>query len=577
MYCSLLYYSLRPNSPFEQVDRYWKEYVSDILKELAYKSKDHTLLACQILTALFESSASWRETRAVEETMFTINELPRLDPKWVRSRISSILDPIQTLVQCSRKFNSLVDSDPSPVEKMWTAFINSIADAGSKEITLSKDMKAAVASLTNFLYSQHLSSEIVSQERKSSVPLFVWLIENTIIGLGPSAFAEPFLSVVGSKLEVATSPKHRPEESACAVPYLFVRLCSLPHNVPNDVELCVLSTAKVLRLCCQSRKSRIQKLELLLKCAYAAKRNWDDQILDEPRLNSATIGPLLECAHDIFSPKILEMGTIDSQVGRDYELAFHLVQNCLPYMTLKDLETFRAFYGVLVETAASEAGEAGVLIAVTEEHAALVASCLKGDFLGNNNLKAEFLLSYASIILKHDIRPKKIRGELQKAKVALWGEAAKFAKDKRAEELDPYRRIYDLVNMSLELVYKKMRDIEQDFATSFLDAVHVYIEHTPASFQSIVLSKLQSGIAVLVEDRSHILKNHPVIRAKVTFRANVSYRTSVLITSRSRNSGTWFWPFFPISICTRQISSIHLRPSSWRGSPALGSPLLTLW
>jgi len=402
---------------------------------------------------------------------------------------------------------------------MWTAFINSIADAGNKEITLSKDMKTAVANLTNFLYSQKHPPSIASQERKLSVPLFGRLIENTIIGLGASAFAEPFLSIVGSKLEVATSPTRRPAEAVCAVPYLFVRLCSFPHDALNDVELCALSTAKVLRLCCQSRKSRVQKLELLLKCAHAAKRNWDEQTLVEPQLISATIGPLLECTHDIFSAKTLEMRTVDSQVGRDYERAFQLMQKCLPYMSLKYLETFRTFYDVLVESARAEAGKAGVLLAVTEEHAALVASCLKGDFSEDKILKAEFLLSYASIILNHDVRPKEVRGELQMARVALWGEAAKFARDKGAEDLEPYRRIYDLVNVGLELVYKKMRDIEQDFATAFLDAVYGYLEHSPASFRSIVLSKVQSGIAVLIQDRSHILKNHPVIRAKVSFRA----------------------------------------------------------
>jgi len=518
MYCALLYYSLRPNAPFEQIDRYWKEYVSDVLQKLAYKSKHHAILACQILTSLFESTASWKETRAVEETLFTIKELPRLDPKWVRSRISIILDLIQALVQCAGEYNSLVESDPSPVERMWTTFINSIADAGSKEITVSQNMKAAVASLTNFFYSHHLPQSIASQERKSSVSLFGRLIENTIIGLGASAFAEPFLSIVGSKLEVATSPKRRPTETVCAVPYLFVRLYSLPRDA-NDIELCALITAKVLRLCYQSRKSTVQKLELLLKCAHVVKRNWDDEILGEPKLSSTIVMPILECAHDIFSAKILELGPVDSQMGQDYERALQLMQKCLPYMTVEYLETFGSFYSVLVETAKAEAGDAGVLLAVTEQHAAFVTSCLKGNFGGENFLEAEFLLSYASIILKHDVRPKNVRGELQKAMVALWGEAVKFARDKRAEDLDPYRRIYDLVNVGLELVYKKMQDVDVDFVTDFLDSIHGYIERTPASFQSIVLSKIQNGIAVLVQDQSRVLKNYPLVRAKVMLRS----------------------------------------------------------
>ena len=191
------------------------------------------------------------------------------------------------------------------------------------------------------------------------------------------------------------------------------------------------------------------------------------------------------------------------------------MQKCHSYMTLTYLETFEAFYSALVDTARVEAGDAGVLLAVTEEHAAFVASGLKRNFCADENLTVEFLLSYASIILKHDVRPKKARGELQRARVALWGEAAKFARDRRAEDLDPYRRIYDLVNVGLELVYKKIQDVESDFVADFLDSVHEYIEHTPASFRSIVLSKIQSGVAVLVQDQSRMLNNYPVVRAKV--------------------------------------------------------------
>ena len=509
MYYALLYYSLRPNAPLEQIDRYWEEYVSEVLQRLACKSKDHATLAHQILTSLFESTASWREMRAVEDTMFTIEELPRLDPKWVRSRISRILDLIQVLIQRVTESNSIADFDPSPMEKMWTAFINSIADAGSKEIILSKDMKAAVANLTNFFYSQHLPQRLLA-------PLFGRLIENAVGGLGASAFADSFLSIVGSKLEAVLSPTRRPAETVCAVPYLLAGFYSLPHDSTDDVELCSVSATKILRLCCQSRKLRVQKLELLLKCAHAANRSWDDETLDDPQLSSAAIGPLLECAHEFFSSGSLVPGTVNSQTGRDYERALQLIQKCLPHMTIKHLEELETFYNVLVETAKAEAGEAGILLAVTEEHAAFVTNCLRETLGQDKNLKAGFLLSYASIILKHDVRPKRARGELQKARVALWGEGARFVRDKRAEDLDPYKRIYDLINRGLELVYRKMQEVEQGMAVGFLDAVHRYIEQTPASFQSIVLRKVQSGIAVLVQDESHILKFSPMIRAKVT-------------------------------------------------------------
>ncbi len=159
---NLLYYSFRPDSSAAQLDLFWDRYIMPIVgdalmsgrRETPELAKRDAIEACLILRSLFDCTTQrpWRETRAVDlqqpNTMLA-QELPAIDSKWLRrnsSRVFSLLSPL-----LEKLYWDLGD-DLSAISTLWQSYITSIASPAAKEVKVSLDAMACIASIFSTIY-----------------------------------------------------------------------------------------------------------------------------------------------------------------------------------------------------------------------------------------------------------------------------------------------------------------------------------------------------------------------------------------------------------------------------------------
>lgn len=546
MYCALLYYALRPNASFEQIDSYWEQYVKDPLYAMAVQRKEpggessgnksQCRLASSILISLFGSPATWKETRAFDDDFFHINDLPRLDSKWVRSRITTILEPllkwlVYLLPEGYRNAPpGSKDSNFAHAEALLAALFKAISDAGSKEITLSKDTRSAVAHITTFVRNLKYRNWMTPK-------LYSRVIEVAFRELGPSPFADTYLTftsgnsgafnlnealppsnnyarICAQLTSAATFHQLAPDIEDSLPAFAFEKTCrSLTVPAAAHIIAALLETLddrwkldrshrtvkQVLQLCLSSRKLRRSKLEFLQGCAVA--------VLDERKLptHEQSREVILEAGAELFRASEAACTSGVSQIGLDYLAALDLITLCICRPEERLARPLKTLYKAIAEAAAREAGDGGVFLAVTEPHAALVMDKFHPWEAFLRTSKQNFMvLYYASLVLAYDVRPKHPRRDIEKSRVALWGAGQK---EKKVEDFDPYEYLYKLVDLAFGVLY--VEDFaHQPESASFLEALRVNLENAPANFRGSVLRKFQNGIVKVVVDDERLWSNH---------------------------------------------------------------------
>ena len=245
-YCTLLYYAFRPLASHSQCDLYWEEYVSQILPISQPKGSPDIDFTCTVLTALFRcpKSIAWEENRANLERPLKTEELPCLDPKWIRYRAATILRIFEELL-LNCQWDSKNDRD-LPIISAWQNFTTAIGEAGKKEVKTSMLTINAIAHMLNVL-KQFLQEGLRhSKSQKSISPIFVrfgQLVDIAVEGIGSIAFNEVRISQNSNNLfEAVEAPSSRCA-SACgplttgivSLSNLLI-LCTNDDQVNNDFQ-----------------------------------------------------------------------------------------------------------------------------------------------------------------------------------------------------------------------------------------------------------------------------------------------------------------------------------------------------
>ena len=212
IYLVLLYCSFTPDARLPFMKQKWDLYVKDVLdKMVTSKAKSQTSLARSIFSALLSSDTPWDAELLVQprkpwnSTMLEVNDLARVDSSWIRGNLAgSVLPLLDRFMKSPHRADHAVAS--------FKALLDAIAFAGANEIVPTKEAKAAVAELTNYL--THLWTPY-SRKAKDMV-LFGQLLELLVSDSPTSAtktviFTEKILrkSSGSERLEVATTPSHR--------------------------------------------------------------------------------------------------------------------------------------------------------------------------------------------------------------------------------------------------------------------------------------------------------------------------------------------------------------------------------
>lgn len=260
-YCNLLYYLFRPTASPEDWTRAWNEHVSPLI-ELLNKRSDYDI-ACNVLSTLMTSGTQkvWNENRANEKNfVLGTRDLPQLDSRWVRRNIAQVLRVFGPLLQSGLD----ADSEADDAQKAWSAMLSAVAEAGSKEITASKELKEAIAKLLGFMCTSW-PAELTASETAYHLRLMTALVET----LGPVHFCEVVLRRCPTNQAdvifevVNTSPSHRKQGSTdTAIGHLIRFLCVRRGDKEVDM-LCIEAATNLIEACRATGIGKVQTLEVL--------------------------------------------------------------------------------------------------------------------------------------------------------------------------------------------------------------------------------------------------------------------------------------------------------------------------
>jgi hypothetical protein len=499
-YLTLLYYALRPVASFEQLDRYWREFVVDFWTPLLHSpASTHAYAACRIVTALFDGSRKpWNEQRALDQRpqcMVQRAELPLIDPKWVRRSLPAVLPFVETLIEATH-WSENEQQEEEPVKKMWITLLGSLLEASSKEVMASSETKDAMAQIVNLVrrvWDSHTAQLALSQQQEDAwANKFCFLLETVVQKLGALHFADKFLTRnSANEFEVASTPSHRSRQNGARISPLlyFVDLLANQSEgkLPDSVRL--RAVRLILEPCFNTQNTRLSRLELLRDCSATIHSSsitpvaWDfwtqieallQKTLQEPKSDSAEPG--------------------SRSLGKEYDL----VVETLGLGSSHFLVTSGGHLALvlLVETVRKEAGEGAVVLAVVEKVSENVLKRIAEE-------EKMSCLPYATILLGN--LPKQTsRRSLEQGRQLLWPSSPAAG---RHADFDPYNHIYGIVASVGTAAYRDLSNEDAESIGRFLAAVAIAIRNCTTSHLAVFLRKTQEVIRIWVEDASRKMQN----------------------------------------------------------------------
>ncbi|KAI2604608.1 hypothetical protein GGR54DRAFT_621760 [Hypoxylon sp. NC1633] len=521
--CNLFYYTFKPNLSTVQVDTYWDVCVRPLIQRLASSEADgkrsqtqtqsqsqkltaaasenvsHAIL---ILTGLFDSSTPrlWKEDRVAENTLVRPDELPALDPKWVRRNAARVFAVVEPILQ--RTFPDLANSN-SGSYTLWHTLISAVSAAASKEVMVSADTTTFVAHAFSVLiriWSRGLGeSDISSDSQQGFLDATQAYVSMMVKSLGSLPFTEKLLSLnkPNSFVPIATPSRRLGKEQGLVrspLHHLFSILSTLPPGIQDDEGIAHLIKA-VLNPLILSRPSAHAKMDPAREFA---------QILPTDAL--FPYGPWVFVS-DIFSlslensqsSSLTNTSGIDpTKIGQEYrEIVKHLERGIKSAPNLP-WEHWQSLFQLLVASVTDEAGEAGCSIAVVEPLAKsllerLSLSLSRHEVVPHNVFKSGMELIATA-------RQPRDRHALDAARRRLWGTSIAGS---RSASFDPFDSFYRLASYLLETSYMHFDNYDHDeFPVPLLTEVASFFVRCNRSLVFNALGRLQRGIGLWIRDEN---------------------------------------------------------------------------
>ncbi|KAF3069643.1 Telomere length regulator protein rif1 [Daldinia childiae] len=509
--CNFYYYTFKPNLSMAQVDTYWDACVRPLVQQLAFPEVDTKQIenptatasnnlsqAVLILTGLFDSSTPrlWKEDRVAENALVKPDELPALDPKWVRRNAARVFSVVEPILQ--KTFLDLASPESASC-KLWRTLVSAVAAAASKEVKVSTDTATFMAhafSVLARIWSQGLDSSDAQPESQQrfldATQAYLWTI---IESLGLLPFTEKLLSLnkQNSFIPVAT-PSHRSGRgqglTRTPLHHLFSILSALPPGIPDDDGLLNLIRI-VLDPFIISRSSSHGKTELARELI---------QILPMDVLSPygpwVFISDILSLSLDSSQSSHLtaSSGSEPITIGHEYrEIIKHLERGLKSTPNLP-WEHWDSLFQLLVHRGYSEIGGAGLAIVVIEplaKHFLEFCSLPCDDVISPTHFKAGISL------ISNAAHPKDRQG-LDAARRRLWGTSIAGP---RSASFDPFDNFYRLANCLLEASYLHMEDYNPDeIIVNLFTETSCFLKRCNRSLVFKSIAHLQHGIGLWIQD-----------------------------------------------------------------------------
>ncbi|KAI8961129.1 Rap1-interacting factor 1 N terminal-domain-containing protein [Daldinia sp. FL1419] len=509
--CNLYYYVFKPNSSTTHVDSYWDACVKPMIQQLAFPEVDtkqaekHTPVssgnlsqAALILTGLFNSSTPrlWKEDRIAESPLAKPDELPALDPKWVRrnaARVFAVVEPI-----LNETFIDL--ADPESVScKLWRTLVNAVAAAASKEVKVSTDTATFMAHAFTVLariWNQGLASPDAQPELQQrfldATQVYLWSI---IESLGLLPFTEKLLSLNKQNLFVpVATPSHRSGRgqglTRTPLHHLFSILSTLPRNIPDDEGLLNLIRV-VFDPFVISRSSSRGKIELARELIQTLPT--DDP---SPYGPWVFISDILSLSLDSSQSSHLanSSGSESTTIGHEYREVMKHLERGFKSTPRLPWGYWDSLFQSLSTRVFAETGNAGLAIVAIDP---LAKHFLELYSSPDNNiiLSVHFKVG---IDLISRATPPKDRQALDAARRRLWGTSIAGS---RPASFDPFDNLYRLASRLLEASYLHIEHYDpNEIIVNLLTEIGNFLMRCSRSLVFKSISQLQHGIGLWIQD-----------------------------------------------------------------------------
>ncbi|KAL8709078.1 MAG: hypothetical protein Q9220_006099 [cf. Caloplaca sp. 1 TL-2023] len=210
--CILLYYAFRPGVTHNQLDLYWDNFLVPLLSPKPSATKSDHEFICEVLTVLLSSTQPriWSPNRAHDLAPMKTDELPCLDPKWVRSRAAKIVPTLEKLLAYTQ-YAQHEDNITPAFFTAWQSFVRAIGDAASKEIKASMETLTAIAHMTSMLFRYWHEDCRTPEVLPKRLKTYIALIGEMVNKVGVRAFTDKRLVHVphANTFEAAETPSSR--------------------------------------------------------------------------------------------------------------------------------------------------------------------------------------------------------------------------------------------------------------------------------------------------------------------------------------------------------------------------------
>ena len=544
-YCNLLYYAFRPLATHTQIDLYWDHYIDQVLPESFTSTKRDIDRACEILAALLhnEQPRPWDENRANASDFIKPDELPSLNPKWVRSRADKVLIVFGKLVHLAAWNSS--EQEKLPILVAWRSFTKSLGDAGKQEVKVSMETMAAVAHVLNmmkrFWDQAYLEQpKLPSTDFSTAMEKLQALIQEAILYIGPIPFNEPRLLQSSHHLfEAAETPSSRSDRHhgpLCSPTTHLLRL--LVNSITNDaaVEKYTPVMRNLLEVALSSTSSRRSQLGILrqltaLVCSGDATRS---------RARLALWCLIAEATESALGRARPSDTNSDSPqyAGHEFRDAAKILEIGIYHHSGDTTSTWQKLFSVLSKALREEIGDGGVILILTEP----LSAAIRHQFSAACD---DSLFACAASVIQSVTWPNS-QQVLDRARKLLWGISATGQK---LAPLDPFEKFYSMVERGFTKAYEDHASTGMSVVTEFLCVVEFLLASSPVSAKGVLLRRVQRGAASWIEDQQGILAGFAVGTDLEKLHGTVSpptiFGASALNLHRSRHCG----------LLVRQLSS----------------------
>ena len=489
-YYLLLHYAFRPGLTYEEYDSAWDTFLDPVASPMLKSGRTGHHTVCQILSGICTSSKGvWNVNAALESVPVKPEELPKLEPRWVRSRLGRILALLEPAI--GKSMWSSPEANIS-LGSAWHSLMQSVADAGSQEVKTSNELKEAIALLIGLLRRVWNAYTVPPAGTVESVWLkrYVSVLNTTISTLGPGPFTEDILLTTREdSIEIAPTPSHRPSKHHGKPQSPLVLLLGQFYRPPKgsaDDEVYENSATDLLQRMVSSRTDSAARLGLLSRSLHTLS---EAPLSDTSYVLVARLwNPFARNAIDALQLEAsILVGQESQNIGRGLRSALDVLSMGADLHA--DAASMIELYDTILAVARTKAGDAGPVIALMEPFA-------KRLIESGPSTSLETRMGLASHLLDNSLWPK-TRQSLDHARKALSGVGLAPHK---ATVYDPFDHVHILVAELLTSAYHKANDLDVRAIQCYFDSVIKFLEGSPISLLAIAIRKVQSGLASWVED-----------------------------------------------------------------------------